>query len=129
MHNDSLIIVIDWAPTIDVSENEREWSAVAKLPDVIKDDLKVTIDNGVLTLMGKRTVPKKPGRNPNFAYGNFARIIHLPTYVDCCRGSAQLENEVLTIHLPMLEKQKLIIIPIHLHASRPWSERGTTCNS
>lgn len=112
MQNQSLILVIDWAPTIEIIENGDEWSAVAKLPDVIEDELLITIDNGVLTLLGKRNVPQKADKNPNFAYGNFVRTLHLPTYVDCANACARLQDEILMIRLPMLEKQKRIKVPI-----------------
>ena len=45
----------DWTPRVDISETDNEFVIKAEIPDVKKEDAKVTIDNGVLTIQGKKT--------------------------------------------------------------------------
>ena len=46
--------VADWIPTVDISETEAEYAIQAELPGVKKEDVKVTLENGVLTIQGER---------------------------------------------------------------------------
>ena len=48
------LTVADWMPTVDISETESEYLIKAELPEVRKEDVKVTVENGVLTLQGER---------------------------------------------------------------------------
>jgi len=48
------LLVTDWTPTVDIQETEGEYLVKAELPEVKKEDVKVTVENGVLTLQGER---------------------------------------------------------------------------
>ena len=48
------MVVADWVPSVDVSETEEGYQIKAEIPDVKKDDVKVTLEDGVLTIQGQR---------------------------------------------------------------------------
>jgi HSP20 family protein len=49
----------DWAPRVDISETDHEFIIKAEIPEVGKEDLKVTVDNNVLTIRGERKQEKE----------------------------------------------------------------------
>ena len=51
--------VADWVPPVDVSETEGEYQIKAEIPDVKKEDVKVTVEDGVLTIQGERKHEKE----------------------------------------------------------------------
>lgn len=53
------IVVADWAPSVDVSETDGEYQINAEIPDVKKEDVKVTLEDGVLTIPGRAQVSKR----------------------------------------------------------------------
>jgi len=53
--------IADWAPTVDVSESDDAYVVRAELPGVDKDDVHVSLDNGVLTLQGEKKVEVTEG--------------------------------------------------------------------
>ena len=53
------LTVADWMPTVDISETEGEYLIKAELPEVKKEEVKVTVENGVLTLQGERRQEKE----------------------------------------------------------------------
>ena len=73
-------------PTVDISETESEYLIKAELPEVRKEDVKVTVENGVLTLQGERRQEKEEkGRRfhrVERSYGSFVRSFTLPESVD-----------------------------------------------
>ena len=99
----------DWAPVADVSETEGEYLIKAELPEVRKEDVNITLQDGVLTLTGerkqeKRTDDEKVHRVERF-YGSFARRFALPDNVDETGIRAESKDGVVLIHLP---KQKVV---------------------
>ena len=100
--------VFDWAPAADVSETEGEYLIKAELPEVRKDDLNITVQEGVLTLAGERKQEKreeneKLHRVERF-HGTFSRRFTLPEDADEHGISAESKDGVLVIHIP---KQKI----------------------
>ena len=80
------LTVADWMPTVDISETEGEYLIKAELPEVRKEDVKVTVENGVLTLQGERRQEKeekgKRFHRVERSYGSFVRSFTLPESVD-----------------------------------------------
>lgn len=100
--------VYDWAPAADVSETDGEYLIKAELPEVRKDDLNITVQEGVLTLAGerkeeKREVNEKVHRIERF-HGSFSRRFTLPDDADEQGIKAESKDGVLVIHIP---KQKV----------------------
>jgi HSP20 family protein len=108
----------DWAPSVDVSETGQEYLIRAALPAVKKEDVKVTYEDGMLTLSGERRQKEeqkdvKYHRVENY-YGKFSRSFALPDAIDADAISAESKDGVLTIHLPKSksEAKKLSTITV-----------------
>ena len=94
----------DWAPAADVSETEDEYLIKADLPEVRKEDVSITVQDGVLTLSGERR-QEKHAENEKLhrverSYGSFARRFSLPENVDEQGIRAESRDGVVTIHVP-----------------------------
>ncbi len=90
-----------WAPSCDISENTTGYKVRAELPDVKKEDIKVTLDGGVLTLQGERKQEKeekdtKVHRREMF-YGSFMRSFTLPDDADEAAVNATFKDGILEV--------------------------------
>ncbi len=107
---DEAMTVAEWAPLVDIVEDENEYLIKAELPEVRKEDLKVTVQDNVLTLTGDRSFEKeekgKKYHRIERAYGSFARSFSLPEEADAQKVSAEFKEGVLHIRLPKSEKAK-----------------------
>jgi HSP20 family protein len=105
-----LMTVAEWAPSVDIIEDEKEWLVKADLPEVKKEDVKVTVVNGVLTFTGERKFEKeekdKKYHRIERSYGNFLRSFTLPDGADGSKVNAEFKDGVLRVHLPKSEKAK-----------------------
>jgi HSP20 family protein len=94
----------DWMPAMDVQETDKEYLIKADLPDVKRDDVKVGVEDGVLTLEGERRQEQeekgKKFHRIERAYGKFVRRLTLPTDVDAQKIAADFTEGVLNVHLP-----------------------------
>jgi HSP20 family protein len=104
------LTVADWMPTVDISESESEYLIKAELPEVKREDVKVTVEDGVLTLQGERRQEKeekgKKYHRVERSYGTFVRSFTLPESVDESAVKAEYKDGVLSLHLPKTEKVK-----------------------
>jgi len=104
------LTVADWMPTVDISETDAEYLIKAELPEVKKEDVKVTVENGVLTLQGERRQEKeekgKKFHRVERSYGSFVRSFTLPESVDESMVRAEYKDGVLNLHLPKSERVK-----------------------
>src|SRR6202011_2607294 len=100
--------VADWVPIADITEDEKEYLIKAELPDLKKEDVKVTLENGVLTISGERKFEKKNKKYHRVerAYGRFVRSFALPDDADPNGVQADFKDGVLIVHLPKNEKAK-----------------------
>jgi HSP20 family protein len=102
--------ISEWAPSVDIIENDKEWLVKADLPEVNKEDVKVTVENGVLTITGERKFEKeekdKKYHRIERSYGNFLRSFTLPDAADGTKVNAEFKDGVLRVHLPKSEKAK-----------------------
>jgi HSP20 family protein len=103
-----LMSVAEWAPTVDIAEDAKEWTVKADLPDVKKEDVKVSVEDGVLTIMGERKFEKeekdKKYHRIERSYGNFFRSFTLPDGADGAKVAAEFKDGVLKVHLPKNER-------------------------
>lgn len=104
------ILVADWTPTVDISETDGEYQIKAEIPDVKKEDVKVTLEDGVLTIQGERKQEKeekgKKYHRVERSYGSFVRSFSLPDLIDDEKVKAEFKDGVLNLHLPKSEKAK-----------------------
>lgn len=102
--------VAEWSPSVDIIEDEKEWLVKADLPEVKKEDVKVTVENGILTITGERKFEKeekdKKYHRIERSYGNFLRSFSLPDGADGSKVNAEFKDGVLKVHLPKGEKAK-----------------------
>ncbi|QJE98865.1 Hsp20/alpha crystallin family protein [Luteolibacter luteus] len=100
--------VADWVPVVDVVEDEKEFLITAELPEVTKENVRVTVDKGQLTLSGERKFEKeengKKYHRVERAYGQFSRSFKLPDTVDAEKVEAEFKDGLLRIHLAKVEK-------------------------
>ncbi len=100
--------VARWVPLVDITEDDREYVIKAELPEIRKEDVKVTVENGVLTISGERRVEKEE-KNRKYhrverAYGTFVRSFSVPDDADEAKVSADFREGVLAVRLAKHEK-------------------------
>ena len=100
-----------WYPAIDVYETDQHEVVVkAELPDMKREDIKLTVEDNVLTLQGTRNAEREVTRD-RFSHierrsGSFSRSFTLPKTVDTTRISAAYKDGVLTVRMPQREETK-----------------------
>jgi HSP20 family protein len=100
-----------WVPAVDIYETEaHEVVLKAELPEMKREDISVTFENGVLTLKGERKFEQET-KEENYhrverRHGTFSRSFTLPNTVDPSRISAAYKDGILTIRLPQREEAK-----------------------
>jgi HSP20 family protein len=94
----------EWAPLADVSENAGEYVIKAELPEVRKEDVSITVQDGVLTLSGERKQEKREDGERTHRieryYGTFARRFALPENADEQGIRAESRDGVIVIRIP-----------------------------
>lgn len=92
----------EWMPLVDIVETEKEYVISAELPDVGKDDVKITMENGMLTLRGERKFvrdEKQKYHRIERCYGTFDRSFALPDDGDPSSVRADFKNGLLCIRI------------------------------
>ena len=102
--------VAEWAPLVDISEDDKEYVIKAELPEVKKEDVKVTAEEGTLTITGERTFEKeekgKKYHRVERSYGSFERNFSLPDDASPAKVRADYKDGMLTVHLAKTQKVK-----------------------
>ncbi len=102
-------------PLVDIYETDEGLTLLADLPGVEKDGLKVSVEEGILTLEGKVAERSRQGLLiQEFEPVNYFRQFELSEAVDQNRISAELKHGVLTLNLPKAEKAKPRQIEVHV---------------
>ncbi|MCX7722332.1 MAG: Hsp20/alpha crystallin family protein [Verrucomicrobiae bacterium] len=104
------ITVAEWVPLVDVIEDENEYLIKVELAGLSKDDVKVTVEGGTLTISGERKIEKeekgKRFHRVERAYGSFMRSFTLPDDADAANVTAEFKDGVLRVHLPKAKAAK-----------------------
>ncbi|MHB1080101.1 MAG: Hsp20/alpha crystallin family protein [Prosthecobacter sp.] len=102
--------VSQWTPLVDIIEDNNEYLVKAELPELKKEEVKVNVENGELTISGERKSEKeekgKKFHRIERSYGSFLRSFTLPESVNADKVSAEFKDGVLSVHLPKDEKAK-----------------------
>ena len=102
--------VADWTPLVDISEDGKEYLIKAELPEVKKEDVKITMEDGTLTITGDRKYEKeengKKYHRVERAYGSFGRSFSLPDDASPAKVTADFKDGVLKVHLAKNEKAR-----------------------
>lgn len=99
-----------WQPVIDVIENKNEFKIRAEIPGIVKEDIKININNDVLTIKGEKKQETEE-KEANYhrterIYGLFQRQLALPQNVDANKISAKFKDGVLEVVIPKGEEAK-----------------------
>jgi HSP20 family protein len=101
---------LEWSPFSDISETDKEYVIRIDLPAVKKEDVKVTLDQGVISISGERKQPtedkdEKFHRVESF-YGSFERSFSLPDNVNADAVICDSKDGILTVHIPKIATKK-----------------------
>ncbi|HEX8618672.1 MAG TPA: Hsp20/alpha crystallin family protein [Thermoanaerobaculia bacterium] len=110
-----------WNPAVDVLEENEKIIVKVEAPGVDEKDLRVTFEDGVLTVTGERQFERKEDRNYHRierAYGSFTRSFSLPRSVDASQIVASYRNGVLEIEVPKKEDSRPKQISINVNTSK-----------
>jgi HSP20 family protein len=103
-------VTFDWAPSVDIAETAEAFEIKAELPDLRKEDVKVSVEDGQLRISGERKQEKeekgKKFHRVERSYGSFMRSFSLPENVDDAKLSAEYKDGVLNVRLPKTERAK-----------------------
>ena len=104
------LTVAQWSPLVDITEDEKEYLIKAELPDMKKENVRLTVENAVVAISGERTFEKeekgKKYHRVERAYGSFVRSFTLPEDADGSKVSADFKDGMLQVHLPKSQKAK-----------------------
>lgn len=110
-----------WNPPVDVHEETEKIVVKVEVPGVDEKDLRVTFEDGLLTISGERQFERKDDRNYHRierAYGSFTRTFTLPRSVDAAQIAASYRNGVLEIEIPKREESRPKQININVNAKQ-----------
>ena len=108
----------DWSPLVDITEDDHEYLFKADLPEMKKDDVKVTIENGILYISGERRAEKEEKKRKFHRlerfFGTFERTFTVPEDADPTKIVAEFHDGVLQVHLPKrpMPKPKTIEVKV-----------------
>lgn len=97
------LAVAEWAPAVDITEDEKEYLVKAELPEIKKEDVKVTVEDSTLSITGERKAEKEE-KNKKYhrierSYGRFERSFALPDDADPAKVTSHFKDGVLEVHL------------------------------
>ena len=108
--NEEALQLAEWAPLVDISETDTEYLIKAELPEIRKEDLHVTVENGVLTLSGERKFEKEEKdrryHRVERAFGSFARSFTVPEDCDPAKVNAEFKDGLLWVRLTKSERAR-----------------------
>src|SRR5438270_10960378 len=96
------LAVADWSPEVDISEDDRGYLLKADLPEMKKDDVRVTVEDGILCVSGERKTEKEDVKKKfhriERCFGTFRRSFTLPEDADSTKVTAEFHDGVLKVH-------------------------------
>jgi len=99
-----------WTPAVDIAEHDDEYLVKVELPGVNKDEVKLTLENNILTIRGEKKQEKET-KKENYhrverSYGSFQRSFTLPAAVKSDKIDASYKDGILKVSLPKAEEAK-----------------------
>ncbi len=105
-----------WHPAVDVFEGKDAVKIVAELPGVKAEDVKLSLENNLLTIRGEKKqeaeVRNERVHRYERSYGTFERAFVLPSTVDGEEISAEYRDGILTVSVPKSERARPREIPV-----------------
>ena len=108
--NQEILAMADWTPSADISETDTAYLIKAEIPGVNKEDVKVTLQDGMLTIQGERKQEKEE-KDKKFhrierSYGSFVRSFRIPEDADESAVKAEFKDGMLNVTLTKSAKAK-----------------------
>lgn len=105
-----MLAMADWTPSVDISETDTAYLIKAEIPGVKKEDIKVTIQDGMVTIQGERKMEKEE-KDKKFhrierSYGSFMRSFSVPEDVEEGDVKAEFKDGMINVTLPKSGKPK-----------------------
>jgi len=101
--------VAQWAPLVDITEDDREYLIKAELPEVKKENVKVVVESGTLNISGERTLEKEENglryHRIERSHGSFVRSFVLPDDADAQKVNAEFKDGVLRVRVQKQEQK------------------------
>ena len=110
-----------WNPPVDVLEENEKILVKVEVPGIDEKDIRVTFEDGLLTVSGERQFERKDDRNYHRierAYGSFTRTFTLPRSIDANAIKADYRNGVLEIEIPKKEESRPKQIQVNVNAGK-----------
>ena len=108
----------EWSPSADISETDAEFVIRAELPAVKKEDVHVTLAEGMITIKGERKQSKDDTterfHRVESLYGSFERSFSLPENIKADAIRCESKDGILTVHIPKSEAKKVSPIKINV---------------
>ena len=105
-------------PAVDIIDNKDHYLLIAELPGLTEKDFSLEVENGVLTISGKRSKPEVKEENlihqETFS-GEFSRRFELPSDADAEHITAKYANGLLELTIPKKEEAKPKYIKVEIH--------------
>lgn len=99
-----------WSPALDVYDDKDHFVVTVELPGMKKEDIGLTLHDGVLTVTGERKHEREGKEGETFRseryFGKFQRSVTLPAAVDTAQVKASYQDGILAINLPKSEEAK-----------------------
>lgn len=108
--NSTLLLAADWMPSVDISETDAAYLIKGEIPGVKKEDVKVTFQDGMITIQGERKQETEE-KNKKFhrvecSYGSFMRSFRMPSDADENNIKAEFKDGMINVTLPKSTKEK-----------------------
>ncbi|MHC5775197.1 Hsp20/alpha crystallin family protein [Nostoc sp.] len=111
-----------WVPAVELSDNGSELLLRVEIPGVEGKDLDVQVTQDAVSIAGEHRYEKHSQSNAKvhseFRYGNFTRVIALPTKVQNQQVKADLKDGILILTLPKLEQEQSKVFKVNLGQSQ-----------
>ena len=113
-----LLTMADWMPSVDITETDTAYLINGEIPGVSKEDVKVTIEDGMITMRGERKQEKEE-KDKKFhrierSYGSFLRSFRMPDDVDESAVKAEFKDGMINVTLPKSGKSKTKLINVSI---------------
>jgi HSP20 family protein len=100
-----------WTPPVEISETEMEFTLKFEVPGMMKKDINIEYEKGILTVSGEKFEEKKEGDSRKYHliernFGSFERSFSFPEFVEADKISADFKDGILMIHLPKTEESR-----------------------
>ncbi|MHB1238397.1 MAG: Hsp20/alpha crystallin family protein [Gallionella sp.] len=111
-----LLTMADWTPSVDITETDTAYMIKGEIPGVDKENVKVTIEDGMVSISGERKQEKEE-KDKKFhrierSYGSFMRSFRLPDNVDESAVKAEFKDGMINVTLPKSGKAKAKLINV-----------------